>query len=74
MGARAPVCVENADVDDDWGSTRCFSLFGNMFQNELAILEFIHMVVETMDQYFEGVVRSCACLVSTQFAFFFVCL
>ncbi|EGD75436.1 clathrin adaptor complex small chain family protein [Salpingoeca rosetta] len=24
-------------------------------ENELAILEFIHMVVETMDQYFEGV-------------------
>eukprot|EP01147_Barroeca_monosierra_P001242 gene1242-4451_t len=25
-------------------------------ENELAILEFIHMVVETMDQYFEGVI------------------
>ena len=26
-------------------------------QNELSILEFIHMTVETLDQYFDGVVR-----------------
>lgn len=26
-----------------------------MLQNELSILEFIHMIVETYDSYFEGV-------------------
>lgn len=38
-------------------------------QNELGVLEFIHALVETMDKYFESVVRSenvtcCARLVS----------
>jgi len=27
-------------------------------QNELAVLEFIHALVETLDRYFENVVRS----------------
>ena len=31
------------------------SLFTGMLQNELAILEFIHSLVETMDKYFESV-------------------
>merc|ERR1712010_49023 len=29
-------------------------------ENELAILEFIHALVETLDRYFENVVRRCA--------------
>ena len=35
-------------------------------QNELAGLEFIHALVETLDRYFENVVRFClACLVAS---------
>jgi hypothetical protein len=30
-------------------------IYGLIFQNELAILEFIHSLVETMDKYFESV-------------------
>jgi len=37
--------------------TDCYFLFiGSFVQNELAILEFIHCVVETMDRYFGNVV------------------
>ena len=32
-----------------------FPFNGHMLQNELAILEFIHSLVETMDKYFESV-------------------
>jgi hypothetical protein len=34
------------------GSLRC-----PYRQNELGLLEFIHLIVETFDSYFEGVVR-----------------
>ena len=33
--------------------------FVGTLQNELAVLEFIHTLVETLDKYFENVVWSC---------------
>ena len=33
----------------------CLTLIFLRYQNELAILEFIHSLVETMDKYFESV-------------------
>ena len=39
-----------------YGFLQIYALLLLLFQNELAILEFIHCLVETMDRYFGNVV------------------